>query len=253
MFALNIGNKIVGRTRFCNYPAAAKEIPEVGGYIDPNYEALVASQPDLVILLPEHEKIKRHLTELNIKSLEVDNKTISDIINSIKTIGDSCGARTEANNLIANINKTIDQIKLKTKNAKRPTTIISIGRTIGEGTLKDVYIAGAKTYFSELIDLAGGVNAFQIDRGSYPTLSAEGLIHLNPDIIIDLVAGLDLSSKNKKDILKEWNSIRSVNAVKNGRVIILDSNYIVIPGPRFILLLKDFANIIHPEIDWNFE
>jgi cobalamin transport system substrate-binding protein len=252
LFALNLGEKVVGKTRFCNYPPDAKGISEVGGYLDLNYEGVIALQPDLVILLPEHEKIKQHLSELKIKCLEVEKETISEIINSIKTIGDSCGAQNEAANLIANINMTISEIKKKTENLRKPKTIISIGRTMGEGTLKDVYIAGSRTYFSELIDMAGGANAYQEDRGAYPILSAEGLIHINPEVIIDLAANLKENGLSKEKIIQEWQSIGSVDAVKNGRVTILDSDYVVIPGPRFIFLLKDLAKTIHPEISWNF-
>lgn len=220
--------------------------------MDLNYEGVIALQPDLVILLPEHEKIKQHLSELKIKCLEVEKETISEIINSIKTIGDSCGAQNEAANMIANINMTISEIKKRTENLRKPKTIISIGRTMGEGTLKDVYIAGSKTYFSELIDMAGGVNAYQENRGAYPILSAEGLIHINPEVIVDLAANLKESGLSKETIIKEWQSIGSVDAVKNGRVTILESDYVVIPGPRFIFLLKDLAKAIHPEISWNF-
>lgn len=253
LFALDLGDKVVGKTRFCNYPPEAKDINEVGGYLDLNYEGVVALQPDLVILLPEHEKFKKHLTELNIKCLEIKKETIAEIINSIKIIGDTCGAPNKAAEMIANINKTITQIKDKTKNLSRPTTIISIGRTMGEGTLKDVYIAGSKTYFSELIDLAGGVNAYKENRGAYPVLSAEGLIHINPEVIVDLASNLKKNGLTKETIIKEWQNIGSVDAVVNGRVTILNSDYVVIPGPRFILLLKDLAKTIHPEIKWNFE
>lgn len=253
LFALNLGDKLVGKTRFCNYPPEAKEIIEVGGYLDLNYEGVVALEPDLVILLPEHEKIKKHLNELNIKCLEVNNKTISDIIGSIKTIGDSCGAINDATLLISNIDATIAEIKQKTTGLNKPTTIVSVGRTMGEGTLKDVYIAGSETYFSELVEMAGGVNAFQSNRGAYPILSAEGLINLNPEVIVDLAADLKKNNLSKENIIKEWESIGSVKAVKNGRVIVLDSSYVVIPGPRFIFLLRDLAKAMHPEINWNNE
>ncbi len=241
---------MVGRTRYCNYPEATKTIMEVGGYVDPNYEALIALQPDLVILLPEHEKVKSYLNELNITYLEVNNKTISNILNSIITIGNVCGAKEKANKLVSNINSIIAQIKEKTKNLQKPTTIISIGRTMGSGTLKDVYVAGRTTYFSELIDIAGGVNAFENPNLAYPKLSAEGLIHLNPEVIVDLVTDLKSSNIEEAMVLKEWNSLGNIRAVKNKQISILSSDYIVIPGPRFVLLLKDLTKVIHPEIDW---
>ncbi len=252
LFALNLGDKVVGITRFCNYPPETKEIMKVGGYVDPSYEAIASLHPDLVFLLPEHEKIKKYLSELNINYLEVDNKNSEDIKNTIRITGKICSAEKKANELLENIELTLETIKNATKNLPRPKVIISIGRTMGSGTLKDVYIAGPTTYFSELIELAGGVNSFNNKNIAYPMLSAEGIIHLNPQIIIDLVANLKTSGLTKEMILKEWESTGNIDAVKNDRVIILDSDYIVIPGPRFILLLKDLAKAFHPEIDWKF-
>ncbi len=250
LFAIGLGDKVVGRTRYCNYPPEVKTRVEVGGYVDPNYEALIALQPDLVILLPEHEKVKEYLKELNINYLEVNNKTVNDIISSITTIGNICGAKEKATELTLSIKKDIDTIKNKIKTLQKPTTIISIGRTMGSGTLKEAYIAGPKTYFSELITLAGGVNAFDNQNLAYPKLSAEGIIHLNPDVVIDLVTDLEKSNLKKEMVTKEWSSLRNINAVKNKQIFVLTSNYIVVPGPRFVLLLKDLAKAIHPEINW---
>ncbi|MEE9431263.1 MAG: helical backbone metal receptor [Melioribacteraceae bacterium] len=251
LFALGLGNKVVGRTRFCNYPPEAKRITEVGGYIDPNYEAMIALKPDLVILLPEQEKVKKYLNELKINHFTVDNKTVSDIKNTIKTIGDTCSAQLSSIKLLNNINTIIEKIKIKTKELKKPKVIISIGRTPGTNGVKDVYIAGRNTSYDELINIAGGRNAFEDSNILYPMLSAEGLIHLNPDIIFDFIPNFDKNNLTRELVLKDWQSIKSVNAVKNNRVNILTADYISIPGPRFILLLKDLAKAIHPEIDWD--
>jgi iron complex transport system substrate-binding protein len=251
LFALGLGDKVVGRTRFCNYPVEAKKITEVGGYIDLNYEAMIALKPDLVILLPEQEKVKQYLNELDIKHLTVNNKTISDIKNTIKTIGNICSAQVNANSLLSKIKSTIEKIKSKTKGVEKPKVIISIGRTPGTNGVKDVYIAGENTSYDELINIAGGINAFDDSNIAYPMLSAEGLIHLNPDIIFDFIVNLEKNNLDRELALKDWQTIKSVEAVKNNRVKILSSDYISIPGPRFILLLKDLAKNIHPEIDWD--
>lgn len=251
LFALGLGNKVVGRTRFCNYPPEAKLIKEVGGYVDPNYEAMVSLNPDLVILLPEQEKVKEYLTDLRINYLEVNNKTVSNILSTIKTISDTCSAVAEGKEILRNISSTIKKIKDKTKNSSKPKVIISIGRTPETKSVKDVYIAGKNTFYDELISLAGGINAFEDTGAAYPMLSAEGLIHLNPQIIIDFIPDINTSSVTKESILKDWESINSVDAVKKKQVKIFSSDYIVIPGPRFILLLKDLAKAIHPEVNWD--
>ncbi len=252
LFALGLGEKVVGRTRFCNYPPEVKSIQEVGGYVDPNYEAIVALHPDLIILLPEQDNVKQYLQNLNLNFLVVNNKTVTDIKNTIITIGNSCNAKEEAKKLLSKINKSITLISEKTKNLTKPKVLISIGRTIGNGTIKDVYIAGKKTFYDELILLAGGINAYHDSSTTYPMLSAEGIIHLNPQIIIDFVTDVNNNNLDNNMILKDWQSIYSVDAIKNGQVKIFSSDYIVIPGPRFILLLQDLVKAIHPEITWEF-
>lgn len=251
LFALGLGEKVVGVTRFCNYPPEAKGKKRVGGYVNPNYEAIAALEPDIVIILPEHERVKNFLTELGLKYLTVNNKTIQDILSAIATIGKECGAEKRANELIAAINSRIQKIQQKTQNLPRPKVLISIGRTMGSGSLKDVYIAGKNTYYDELINYAGGRNAYKNEKIAYPMLSAEGIIHINPEIIIDMVADLSSNGLTEEMVRKEWQSVSSVDALKNNRLFVFSRDYIVIPGPRFILLLEDIARTVHPEIKWD--
>ena len=137
---------------------------------------------------------------------------------------------------------------MQTRGKPQSRVLLSIGRTMGTGTLKDVYIAGKNTFYDELITTIGGKNAYEGVNIAYPVLSAEGLLHLDPDVIIDLVPDMDKRGLDKKTILREWSSVPGVKAVKYGRVHILSGDYTVIPGPRFILLLEDLARMLHPEI-----
>jgi iron complex transport system substrate-binding protein len=251
LFALGLGEKVVGVTSFCNYPPEVKGKARVGGYFNPNYEAMAALEPDLVIILPEQENVKNFLDELGLKHLTVNNKTIPDILSAIKTIGKECDVEKRANELIATINSRIIKIQEKTINLPRPAVLISIGRTMGSGSLKDVYIAGKNTYYDELINYAGGRNAYENENIAYPMLSAEGIIHINPEIIIDMVADLSSNGLTEAMVRKEWQSVSSVDAMKNNRLFVFSHDYILIPGPRFILLLEDIARTVHPEIVWD--
>lgn len=250
LFALELGNNVVGRTRFCNYPRDVKSIPEVGGYLDLNYEQIISLKPDLVILLPEHEKAQQYLSELGINFLQVDNKTVADILNTISAIGKHCGVPENSKLLLDNIETTISKIKAKTQDLSKPKTLISIGRTLGVGEISEMYVAGTNTYFTELIFIAGGNTIFEDESIAYPTLSAEGLLSVNPDVIIDFFNQASATNLSKNEILKDWETMKGLSAVDNNRITVLSSDYISIPGPRFILLLKDIAKAIHPEIDW---
>ncbi len=253
LFALGLGEKVVGVTRFCNYPPEAQLKPRVGGYLDPNYEAILRLKPDVVILISEFQQIRTSLSELGINYLTVSNKTVSDIRSSIIHLGTVLGAELQAEKILANIQLRLDRIEKGTKGSKRPKVMIVIERTLGSGAIEDVYVAGRNTFYDELIQMAGGINAFVDEKIAYPILSAEGIIHLNPEFIIDLVPQLEQTGLNIAQLEKDWVSLSQINAVKNQHVHILSQDYDVIPGPRFIFFLEDLTRIIHPEIDWNFD
>lgn len=248
LFALGLGDRVAGVTRFCHFPPAARDKPKVGGYFDPNYEAIAALKPDLVIILPEQEKVKEFLNELELKHLTVNNKTIADILSTISTIGQACHAGKAARELVQDIERRIESIREATKNLARPTVLISIGRSLGSGSLQEVYAAGQNTFFNELVVAAGGQNAFTEATPEYPMLSAEGILQLNPDFIFDLVADLSAKNLTEAEVITEWHSLGQLKAVQQQQVVVLSADYTVIPGPRFILLLEDFARILHPEV-----
>ena len=92
LYALGLEDKIIGVTRYCKYPPQATQKKKVGGYLDPNYEIIVAAKPDLVIVFPEQTQPVNHFTRLGIKTLTVEHLSIEDILESIMKIGKSCGA-----------------------------------------------------------------------------------------------------------------------------------------------------------------
>ena len=244
LFALGLGDRVAGVTRFCNYPPEAQTKPKVGGYLDPNYEAIAILKPDIVILLPEHENVRNYLQELGINFLTVNNKKVDDIIQSIQTIGCLCGVKNKADSLITNIEQRIKAVKSKSTQTNKPKIMICIGRTAGAGTLEEVYIAGKNTFYDELVNISGGENAYSHSDITYPMLSAEGILSINPDIIIDLISKDDQNMLGASSILNDWQKLPQVNAVKNNKLNILSNDYVFIPGPRFIQLLEDLAKII---------
>jgi len=250
LFALGLGDRIVGVTRFCNFPPEAKKIPAVGGYLDPSFEAMVRLKPDMVLLLPESQQVKNFLSQLGIPHLEIANKTIADILNGIALLGKTFGAEQQADTLLARIRARIDRIRKLTANRDRPGVLIVIERSWGTGLIRDVYIAGKNTFYDELLRYAGGRNAFSDERIAYPRLSAEGILQLNPDFIIDLVPQLNKKQLTVARVAKDWDSLAQLSAVKNHRIHIMYQDYAVVPGPRFIQFLDDLARIIHPEMNW---
>ena len=250
VFALGACDKLVGVTRYCDYPLAAKKIAKIGGYIDPSFEAIVRLKPDIVIITTGNSHTAKKLGELGLNVLMVDHNTVSGIIDSITRIGHTVGAETKADEIISDIRKRIEDVKQRTGGLKRPSVIISIGRSMGSG-IGEIYVAGKDNIYDEIIGIIGGRNAYDSEIFKTPSLSGEGITRLNPDVIIDLAP-----DKQKKDVEKsisEWNMLSNVSAVKNKSVYALAGDYVVIPGPRFINTLEDAAKVVHPEADWSYK
>jgi cobalamin transport system substrate-binding protein len=250
LFQLGLGPNVVGVTRYCDYPPEARDKPRIGGYYNPSYEAIYSHNPDLVILLTEHENPEKYLTKLGLNILKSDHNTIEGILQSIDAIGTLCNVAQKARAITSAIKDRIEIIRRSTSALNRPRVVISIGRNMGSGTLKDIYAAGKGGFYDQMIELAGGVNAYHGVKIKFPVLSTEGIIRLDPEVIIDMIPDMAENNWDEKTILKQWANMAEVDAVKNGRVHVFDDDYVVTPGPRFILLLEKLARSIHPEVKW---
>jgi iron complex transport system substrate-binding protein len=249
LFVLGLGDRVVGVTNYCNFPPQARTKSRIGGYYDPNYEAISTLRPDLVIILTEHGEAQRYLRQLDLDVLVLNHADITGILKSIRTVGAVCGAAEEASKFVQGLEYRMEEIRHKTAGLPRPRVMVSVGRNMGSGTLEDVYISGRNNFYDEMISLGGGVNAYQGDV-AFPIMSGEGIIRINPEIIIDMVPDLDKKGWDEAVILKEWQTVSQVDAVKYGRVYVFGEDYVVIPGPRFIHILEKMARVLHPELDW---
>lgn len=247
LFALKLGDRVVGVTNFCDYPAEAKFKEKVGGYYDTSYETILALEPDLVIMLPEHETQKNYLERLGVSILVVDQRDTQAIMKSIITIGRACGKEIRALEIIKDIKTRMDRIKNKTLGLPRPKVLICVGRTMGSETLEDIFITGRKGFYNEIITLAGGINAYEGHDIRYPTLTGEGITRLDPDVIIEIIPDLLDRGLDEEKVKKEWGLLAGVDAVENNRICIFGQDYVATPGPRFILILEQMARAIHPE------
>jgi iron complex transport system substrate-binding protein len=250
LFALGLGDRVVGVSRFCKYPAEALKIDKVGGFIDPNYEAIVLLKPDLVILLPEHENIRTYLHELGLRTAVVHNRVVGEILGTITAIGELCSAEQRAHELVSDIESRMNFIREKTRNVNHPRVMISVGRSFGSDSVTDVSIAGKNTFYDELITYAGGKNVYDKNDIPFPVISKEGILYLNPEFIIEMIPSTGEIELDGEMIRNEWKSIPDVDAVKQNHIYAFKQDYAVIPGPRFIMFLEDLAKKLHPELDW---
>jgi iron complex transport system substrate-binding protein len=250
LYALGLMDSVVGVTRYCDYPPEALLKTQVGGYYDPNYEAIVALHPDLIVMLAEAEDPREYLSRLGFHILVVDHRSIAGILESIEKIGEACGVPDKARSITGDLRARMRRIEQKTSGLPAPRVLISIGRNMGSGRLDDVYISGKEGFYDQMIELLGGVNAYE-GSVAFPVVSHEGIIQMNPDVIIDMVPDLAQQGWTPEMIQSEWDAVSHVNAVKNGRVYIFGDDFVAVPGPRFISIMEKMARAMYPDVDWD--
>jgi len=250
LFELGLGDRVVGVTSFCKYPEEALNLPKVGAYLDPNYEAIVALTPDLVILRKEFEEAKMQLEDLGIRSLTVDHNHIEGILDSFTAIGKQCGTEPRAREVVEDLRDRITRIQEATIGLPKPKVMVSVEREMGTGSIKGVYVAGRDGFYDKMIRTAGGVSVFEDTGIPFPNVSMESIMRADPEIIVDIVPDHEQRDLDEAAMKRDWRKLSEVAAVKNGRVYVLTQDFMVIPGPRFILVIEEFARIIHPEIEW---
>lgn len=241
LFALGLGNRVIGVTTYCIYPPEAKKIQKIGGYSDANIEKIVSLRPDIVILNREHARQKEHLEHFGIRILSIDNSDFSMLCSSFVEIGKTCGV-SEASESLVNTFKSSMTIR-DTSDTSKPRVLLCIGRdSPGSGTIRSIFSTGRLTIYDQIIRAAGGVNAFGDSFPMYPSLSYEGMISLQPDIIID--AGATMADFKCQELVGDWSGLERLSAVKSNRVFCVQKDYATIPGPRMLLLIDDFRTII---------
>ncbi len=251
LYALGLGPRLVGVTRFCDYPEEARRLPQAGGYMDPNYEVVLGLQPDLVILLDTHTDVKRQLERLRLRTLSIPYATVADIHASIRLIGDACGAGDAATRMIAELERRQAAVRSSRQGgAETPQRVlVCIGRDLTVRRIAGLYIAGRNGFYDELLELVGGENVYRDERVAYPQISAEGVISLNPDVIIDLVSQVP-DGRTEASVRGDWEGLHPVSAVREGRVFVVTGDDALRPGPRYIRFLEQLADLLaQPGVD----
>ncbi len=243
LFALGLGGKVAGVTRYCEYPPEALRLPRVAGFSDINYEAVLRIRPDLVVL-PEDKALNRlDLERLGLPVLALNIVSLSGLMRSIAVLGRATDREDAAAALLASLRGALDDARRRAEGRRRPVVLFSVMRSYqGLGRITEIHAVGRDGFYSELIEAAGGRNAYT-GMLPYPRLSREAVITLNPDVIVDVIPGGD----DLEGVRRDWQSLSSVSAVKNGRVFLFADPADTVPGPRFARTLAKLSRILHPD------
>lgn len=247
LFALGVGERIAGVTRYCNYPVSAQAKPKVGGFLDPNYERILGIEADLVVLLPYHTDAASRLEQLGIPTLTVDHETVPQVLDSFETLAQVCGVPEAGAVLRGKVAAELDEVRERVAGLESPSVLLSVGRTLVSGRIDQVYVSGPNGWHGQLVEIAGGRNVLGETRLAYPMLSAEAILQLNPDVIIEIADPESDDPQLAETLAASWRTLETVEAVRTDRVYIIHKNYAGVPGPRIGKLARDFADALHPE------
>jgi iron complex transport system substrate-binding protein len=243
VFALGLGDRVVGVSSFCRFPAAVARLPKVGSFLRPDTELIARLRPDLVVVHAGPNDVRRQLATLGIRSVSVDRGTLASVYSSIKAIGTAAGVADRANTLVAQLQRQLDAVRASAARRPPKKVLVIMGRQ--PGTLSDLIAVGRGSYMNDLVTLAGGVNVLDDPKlPDYPHISMETVIRLQPDLIVD--AG-DMGDTVEEHVRRQpaterlWTQQTNVRAVQRKAVHAVTSDAFVVPGPRVVEAAQTLA------------
>jgi len=227
LFAIGAGPSVVGRTQYCDYPAAAQAVANLGDGIKPSIEAVLAQRPDLVVLYNsgQNAAVAGRLRELGIPHLRINTDALSDVPRVSRLLGLLTGHSRGADSVIAVFDTALAHAT-NTPTARRPKVLLLVWEqppmTIGRGS-----------FLSELIERAGGENLFADVTTSSGVVSIEAVASRNPDLILTTTEGPVAFATRP-----EW---QVVPAVKRRRFLRVSGSEFNRPSPRAPSAIRELA------------
>jgi len=235
LFALGLGDKVVGVTDWCDYPPEALEKEKVMGYSTPNIEKIIALYPDLILAgYGNPIEIVNTLDGLGLTVFGIKTTDLDDLLNDIKTVGEITDKEVEAQALTSEMAIEIQAVTDQTEELEqRPKVFYIVGHE------PSLWTAGSGTFIHELIEKGGGVNICQNITG-YAEITLEYVLARDPEIII--------AGEWSYDWAMNATELAGTNASQTDRIFTCDDDLVQRPGPRLVEGLEWFAHFIHPEI-----
>jgi iron complex transport system substrate-binding protein len=236
LFALGLGDRVVGVSAFCRFPPEVLKLPKVGTFLKPEAEVIAGLRPDLVVVHELSTGIDRQLTSLRIPFVVADRGTLASVFSSIRQIATAAGEPGKGDTLVADIERRLQRVRREAEGAPHPSVLFIIGRN--PGTLTDLVAVGPGSYINDLIEIAGGKNVLAIKgQPEYPRISMEAVLRLDPEVILDTV---DMGETDAERRLRQpinerlWSAYRTLTAVKTRRLHAATTDALVVPGPRAV-------------------
>jgi iron complex transport system substrate-binding protein len=240
LYALDIGDRIVGVTIYSDYPDEAKGKPKVGSYVSLNIEKIVSLKPDLIIGTyggnPKTTVLR--LEELGFPVYVTRTETAAEMLTMIEDIGTITYTSEKAGALVNRLRERIVAVTSRVKNVQHPLVFLEINA-------KPLITTGAGSFQHEVITLAGGRNLAGDSPARYPQYSLEDVVKKEPDII--LISTMDRAGLFEQQ-KAQWMRWENIPAVQNNRIHFIDSDLVDRASPRIVDGLEEMARLIHPAL-----
>jgi iron complex transport system substrate-binding protein len=245
LFALGLGERVVGVSEYCHYPPEAASRTKVGSYLRPNVETIVRLKPDIVIVerLPNNATEQLKIAGIRVNPVVVGN--VQDNLRMMEAIAAATNAQDRGKALTSKIRTALDRVRADGAAHKRKTCLFIVGRTPGQ--LESMIAVGKGSYLNELITIAGGRNMLAESAASYPKISLETVVRLQPDVIIDMgdMAQTEgVTEQHKRSVEQLWKSRADIRS----RVHAVASDIFVVPGPRMVDAALAFERLLHGDM-----
>lgn len=223
IFALHAENQLSGVSDYCNYPEGVKQKTKIGGIINPNLEAIVTLQPDLVFATADGnpKPTVEKLNALNIPVFTFNTNNMSQLFECIKTIGKITDHSKEADSIVFSMIQSLTHLN---KIEKQPSVFLVLNRV-------PIISVSSGSFLNEILNLAGGRNAVPEMKERYPTINREEVLNLNPDFIV--IPEKEYQPLPEKEY-SDFESIATVSAYKNKKIYYVNPDLILRPGPRLV-------------------
>lgn len=233
VYAVGAGNRLVGDTEQCDYPAEAKQVAKVGDTIKPSIERIVALHPQIILVstASQLEAFTKQLDEQRIAVFVTDPHDLEGILRSIQTLGDLFNEHERAASVVKDLRGRTSAVEEAVKAGKPVKVFFQI-------SAEPLYTAGKDSFITDLIRRAGGQSVTADVPGAWPRYSDETAMASQPDAVIIAEA------EGNREIAA---ALKNSPAARNGRVYKINADYVSRPGPRLVEGLERIARALHPE------
>jgi ABC-type Fe3+-hydroxamate transport system substrate-binding protein len=241
LFAVGAGSTVVGVDDYSREPAEALDRPRLGSYIDPDLEGIVGLRPDLVVLAATHVVVAEQLDALGLRTRLVPDTRMEDVFATLTAIGEVVCRSTAAAAVTTTLRDEIADAGRDAVGRPPLRAVLVVDRPAGD--LRQFYVVGPSNFLDDVLRAAGAANVFESAPHAFPQVSLEPIVSADPDLILELVPGLDPQAAAAR--ADTWRRVApGLRAVREGRVVALPERWLPVPGPTVARAVRRMAELV---------